>query len=149
MSTDLAQLLNALPRQRFDAAKAVVDRKTALSPWKYLLMFGSLGCTAVLLVGSVIALALLEQGPVLMGIAIVVSLIPFVAGIFGMKPKISAEKVLDAMACPRCGGFTTRAIDAPSDSYVLVCERCQVVWETAVRLPGEGGHDDHHHHHHF
>ncbi len=149
MSDDVAQMLHSLPRQRFDAAKAIVDRATAVSPWRYLFLFASLGCAAVLLVGSVIALAILEQSPVWLGIAIVVSSILLVAGIVGMGSKTSAKKVLNAMTCPRCSAATIRA--AGSETYLLICVRCQVVWETAVRLPGggDGGHvHDHHHHHH-
>ncbi len=154
MSNDVSHMLRALPRRRFDAAKPLVDREAGIASWKYLIMFGSLGCTAVLLLGSVITLAVLEQGPVLIGIAIFVSLIPFVAGIAGMAPKTTAKKVLDAMTCPQCAGASSCAADDPSNTYVLVCEQCQVVWETAVSLPGTGGYDDpghhhHHHHHHF
>ncbi len=144
-------MLASFPRRRFDAAKVAVARATALPASKFLVMFLSLGCTGVLLLGGVIGAAIAGLGDWGIGIAVFLAMLPFVAGIINMRPKTTRRKVLDAMACPHCAGVTTRATDDASDTYVLICARCQVVWETGVGLPGDSDHHhhDHTHHHHF
>ncbi len=144
--------LHTYPRHRFDAAKVAVTRATALPASKYVVGCLSFGCTGLLLLGSSIGLALAGFAELIV-VAALVAMIPFIAGIVNMRPKTSAAKVLDAMTCPQCRAATTRRVDASTKAYVLVCEQCRVVWETAVPLPGDGDHihtqTDHHHHHHF
>lgn len=141
---------------RFDAAKVAVDQATAIGPWKFVAMLLSLGCTAVLLLGGIIGLAIagLADRPLFLGVAIVASVLPFLAGIVNMWPRTTREEVLDGLSCPSCGSETRRVLDAEVAGYVLLCQQCRVIWETGVKPPGSF-HDDgalhhhHHHHHHF
>ncbi len=125
-------------RSSFDGAAALVARVQKPSWSDRAIGCATLGLSGVLVLGGVSTLALLGyDNPILLGAAALVGVLPF-ALFIGMGPDKSAEKILESLVCPVCGGVTTRDRDVPNDCYVLICHECRVIWQTDIELPSPG-----------